>query len=175
MNAPTAGGSQIQKEMQSGSRTIVERPEAGTHRKANSIYSSFDEVMDRMEAELAKARSSKKGSPNERRASEKHTTTSDAPHNRSGVDRNKGKERQHAGEDKTEDEGTDDELENAMDAELRAALAREDSDSEEDEPMDYNLMKNFLESFKSQGGLSGPVSNLAGRLEPGWRLPRDTT
>ncbi|KAF6766232.1 SGT1 protein-domain-containing protein [Ephemerocybe angulata] len=39
--------------------------------------------------------------------------------------------------------------------------------------MDYNLIKNFLESFKSQGGLAGPVGNLAGRLQPGWKLPRD--
>ena len=39
--------------------------------------------------------------------------------------------------------------------------------------LDYNLIKNFLESFKSQGGLAGPVSSLAGRLQPGWGLPRD--
>ena len=36
-----------------------------------------------------------------------------------------------------------------------------------------NLIKDFLESFKSQGGLSGPVGNLAGRLQPGWQIPRD--
>jgi hypothetical protein len=70
----------------------------------------------------------------------------------------------------------DDNLEETMDAELRAALET-GSDSEEDEKpvpsIDYNLIKNFLESFKSQGGLSGPVSNLAGRLEGGWGLPRD--
>jgi len=67
-------------------------------------------------------------------------------------------------------------IETAMDAELKAAL-----DDDEDEVdlgaegnVDYNLIKNFLESFKSQAGLSGPVSNLAGRLEPGgWGLPRD--
>lgn len=41
------------------------------------------------------------------------------------------------------------------------------------EHMDYTLIKNFLESFKSQQGLSGPVSNLIGRL--GWQLPRDTS
>lgn len=41
------------------------------------------------------------------------------------------------------------------------------------ENMDYTLIKNFLESFKSQQGLSGPVSNLIGRM--GWQLPRDTS
>ncbi|EAU93414.2 hypothetical protein CC1G_04393 [Coprinopsis cinerea okayama7 len=85
-------------------------------------------------------------------------------------------------------------IEAAMEQELRAALERADddeSDSDVDmegggrrrstsgstgkggEGMDYNLIKNFLESFKSQGGLAGPVGNLAGRLQPGWTLPRD--
>ena len=49
----------------------------------------------------------------------------------------------------------------------------EDEDSDETEKLDYNLIKNFLESFKSQGGLSGPVGNLMGRLQPDWKLPRD--
>jgi hypothetical protein len=42
-----------------------------------------------------------------------------------------------------------------------------------DAGIDYNLIRNFLESFKSQAGLSGPVSNLAGRLQPDYKLPRD--
>ncbi|GJJ09468.1 hypothetical protein Clacol_003691 [Clathrus columnatus] len=42
-----------------------------------------------------------------------------------------------------------------------------------EEHMDYTLIKNFLESFKSQQGLSGPVSSLLGRL--GGQLPRDTS
>jgi hypothetical protein len=62
-------------------------------------------------------------------------------------------------------------IEAAMDAELEEALQDAESDSEE--AMDYNMIKNFLESYKSQGGLSGPVSNLAGRLQPGMKLPRD--
>jgi len=63
----------------------------------------------------------------------------------------------------------------AMDAELKAMLERDGAEDDDDvsESMDYGLIKNFLESFKSQGGLSGPVSNLAGRLQPGWNLPRD--
>jgi len=67
-------------------------------------------------------------------------------------------------------------IEAAMDAELKTALEHEDEDEVEldaEGNVDYNLIKNFLESFKSQAGLSGPVSNLAGRLQPGWGLPRD--
>ena len=72
------------------------------------------------------------------------------------------------------EEGAD--IEAAMDAELKAALGHDDDDEvdlDADGNVDYNLIKNFLESFKSQDGLSGPVSNLAGRLQPGWGLPRD--
>jgi len=66
-------------------------------------------------------------------------------------------------------------IETAMEAELRMLLEKgeEDEDGPGEEPVDYQLIKNFLESFKSQAGLAGPVSSLAGRLEPGWSLPRD--
>lgn len=69
----------------------------------------------------------------------------------------------------------------AMDEELKSILARvdpndetlddEEFESEELESGDYSTMRNFLESFKAQAGLSGPVSNLAGSF--GERLPRD--
>lgn len=78
------------------------------------------------------------------------------------------------------EEGDTDDLEEAMAAELKAALEG-GSDSEGDEDgegtnIDYNLIKNFLQSFKAQEGLAGPVSNLAGRLQGGsWTLPRDTS
>jgi hypothetical protein len=85
-------------------------------------------------------------------------------------DKGKGKAKAPSTED-------DADIEAAMDTELRSMLERgdggSDEDDQEEEAMDYNLIKNFLESFKSQGGLSGPVSNLAGRLQPGWQLPRD--
>lgn len=86
------------------------------------------------------------------------------------ADKGKGKAKALSTED-------DADIEAAMDAELKSILERggadDADDDQEEEPMDYNLIKNFLESFKSQGGLSGPVSNLAGRLQPGWQLPRD--
>jgi hypothetical protein len=72
------------------------------------------------------------------------------------------------------EEGAD--IEAAMDAELKATLEHDEDDEVDLDAagsIDYNLIKNFLESFKSQAGLSGPVSNLAGRLQPGWGLPRD--
>lgn len=67
-------------------------------------------------------------------------------------------------------------IEAAMDAELQGLMNGEDGDDEDigsTGHMDYNLIKNFLESFKSQNGLAGPVGNLVGRLQPGWTLPRD--
>lgn len=85
-------------------------------------------------------------------------------------DDGKGKARVHCVEE-------DADIETTMDAELKAALEQDDEADEEgldvEGNTDYNLIKNFLESFKSQAGLSGPVSNLAGRLQPGWGLPRD--
>lgn len=93
----------------------------------------------------------------------------------------------------SDDEDDMAELQAAMDRELTSSLKRDKRDikvvssgSEDDEddegayegevPMDYNLIKNFLESFKSQQGLSGPVGGLAGRLQgPSWTFPRDNS
>ncbi|PBL00901.1 SGT1-domain-containing protein [Armillaria gallica] len=119
-------------------------PEPGPRPNVNPNLDSFEAVMKAMDAELARSRGG--------------NTTSQS-------DKGKGKA-------KVTSENEDDDIEAAMEAELKAALEGRD-DEDEEEPMDYNLIKNFLESFKSQGGLSGPVSNLAGRLQPGWTLPRD--
>ena len=83
--------------------------------------------------------------------------------------------------DELEDDDDDDmeDVASAMAADLKAALetASDDEDDQDglpkDTAIDYNLIKNFLQSFKAQGGLSGPVSNLAGRLGAGV-LPRDS-
>ncbi|KAK0465270.1 SGT1 protein-domain-containing protein [Desarmillaria tabescens] len=123
-------------------------PEPGARPNVNPNLDSFEAVMKAMDAELARTRTAKRSG----------STTSQS-------DKGKGKE-------ETTFENEDDDIEAAMEAELKAALEGRDDDDEE-EPTDYNLIKNFLESFKSQAGLSGPVSNLAGRLQPGWTLPRD--
>lgn len=69
-----------------------------------------------------------------------------------------------------EEEEEDFDIEAAMEAELRESM---EDGSDAENPVDYNMIKNFLESYKSQAGLSGPVSNLAGRLQPDFNLPRD--
>jgi hypothetical protein len=130
------------------------RPGAATARNPN--LDSFEAVMQAMDEELARSRSK---------------NASAAPPN--VPLEGKGKEKEMA---PARGAGEDMDIETVMDAELKAALEH-DEDAEVDvsaeDGLDYNLIKNFLESFKSQAGLSGPVSNLVGRLQPGWGLPRD--
>ena len=52
------------------------------------------------------------------------------------------------------------------------AYTEADAESGDEEiDIDYNLAKNLLESFKSQGGTAGPAGNILGMM--GMRLPRD--
>lgn len=160
-SSATAGGAADSNEPK------LRTPMPGPRPNANPNLDSFEAVMQAMDAELARSK-----------AQRTHTAASKSPTAPSGKsDKGKGKAKADESSLPTMDESED--IDAAMDAELRAALRREeddeDMDAEMDEGagMDYNLIKNFLESFKSQGGLSGPVSNLAGRLQPGWNLPRD--
>ena len=143
-------------------------PQSGPRPNANPALDSFEAVMEAMEAELAKSRLSKQ---NQKKASSAVGPKVAPP---SDVKKEKGKTK---GKEKavsfasSDDEDEDDEA--AMEAELRAVLEREEGDSGDEEPMDYAMIRNFLESFKSQAGLAGPVGTLMGRLEPNWRLPRD--
>lgn len=57
---------------------------------------------------------------------------------------------------------TDEDMDEDLDAELDGLLVRDD---DADQPADYTLIKNFLESYRSQEGAAGPVSSLAGRLD----------
>lgn len=116
---------------------------------------SFETVMRAMDAELARSRSGQS-----------------IP---LGQDDGKGK-----GKESTTSFNSDIDIETAMDAELQQNLKRGGDDDENldidgETDVDYELIKNFLESFKSQGGVSGPVSNLVGRLQSGWAFPRDTS
>lgn len=141
-----------------GETTQSRAPAPGPRPNTNPNLDSFEAVMQAMDAELARSRKA------QTKPSEKLHTPPSSP------DNGKGKAKIPV-----EDE---EDIEAVMDAEIRAILERgkdDDDEREEEDPMDYNLIKNFLESFKSQGGLSGPVSNLAGRLQPGWTLPRDET
>ncbi|RYP65234.1 hypothetical protein DL771_008398 [Monosporascus sp. 5C6A] len=47
----------------------------------------------------------------------------------------------------------------------------EEDSGDEEVDIDYNLAKNLLESFKSQGGMAGPTGNILGMM--GMQLPRD--
>ncbi|KZT06347.1 uncharacterized protein LAESUDRAFT_679939 [Laetiporus sulphureus 93-53] len=126
---------------------------AGPRPDVNPNLDSFEAVMRAMDAELAQSRKRKHPPPSQ-------------------TDKGKGKAKESLGE---RHDILD--IEAAMDAELEAALEKEhDGDGDEvdaEEAVDYNLIKNFLQSYKSQAGLSGPVGNLAGRLQSGWMLPRD--
>lgn len=128
-------------------------PAPGPRPNVNPNLDSFEAVMQAMDAELARTRQPK-------------TKTDAPPAPAPSTDKGKGKAKATSSEDEAD-------IESAMDAELKSILERGDEGSDEENPADYNLIKNFLESFKSQGGLSGPVSNLAGRLQPDWQLPRD--
>ncbi|KAJ7129973.1 SGT1 protein-domain-containing protein [Mycena crocata] len=131
-------------------------PEPGPRPNVNPNLDSFEAVMLAMDEELARSRTSK---------SKPASAKAPAPQK---PDKGKGKAPSIVEEE-------EEDIDSAMDNELRAALEDDGDEDEREEPMDYNLIKNFLESFKSQGGLSGPVSTLAGRLQPGWQLPRDSS
>ncbi|KAI0768553.1 SGT1-domain-containing protein [Trametes elegans] len=133
--------------------STAEKPKApGPSVDADPSLDSFEAVMRAMDAELARARG---GQPS---ADPVDSAT----------------QRQGKGKAKAED-GDDMDIEAAMEAELQASLDHGEEEGEEGEggEADYRLIKNFLESFKSQAGTSGPVSNLVGRLQQGWTLPRD--
>jgi hypothetical protein len=131
---------------------------------ANPDLNSFEAVMQAMDDELQKNRNAQQ---------KKGKTKAPPP---TAKDKGKGKAKEQEPLNPEDEEDID--VDEAMAEELRYILKKDDSDYGEEEgenetPMDYNMIKNFLESFKSQGGLSGPVSNLAGRLEGGWTFPRD--
>lgn len=52
-----------------------------------------------------------------------------------------------------------------------SGLPMYENETDDGVEIDYNLVKNLLESFKSQGGAPGPGGNLMGLM--GMRLPRD--
>lgn len=122
----------------------------------NPNLDSFETLMQAMDAELARSRAQ--------------------PASAEKTKPDKGK-----GEAKATEEDYDNvDIEAAMEAELKDVLEKDvgeddEADLGDEQRAEYNLIKNFLESFKSQGGLSGPVGALAGRLQPDWQLPKDAS
>jgi hypothetical protein len=164
---------------------ITARPQRSTTTKSaepNEDLNSFDAVMEAMEKELERLKTPRPSANGTPPVDTRNGTT-----DRKG----KGKAKQErvvndmtdGMDDEEEEEEELMELQQAMDLELKSALKRdtevvssdeEGEDSKEEVPMDYNLIKNFLESFKSQQGVSGPVGGLVGRLQGSdWVLPRD--
>jgi hypothetical protein len=78
-------------------------------------------------------------------------------------------EEEGAGDDRGSDEADD---MAALDAELAAAL-KGGAATGGGGGMDYQMISNFLESFKAQNGLAGPVSNVFSRLDKDFKMPRD--
>ncbi|CAE6459920.1 unnamed protein product [Rhizoctonia solani] len=145
-------------------------PTVGPKAHANPKLDSFEAVMEAMEEELRSSR-------NKTNTSAKPSALK-VPQDKGkgkGVPREEDKKRTSKQVRIAEhDEHGMEDIETAMERELREALnENENSDEDGEVSMDYNLIKNFLESFKGQAGASGPVSNLAGRLQQGWALPRD--
>lgn len=154
-------------------------PRTGPKPNTNPELDSFEAVMEAMEKELERLKSRPveippKAPPAPSRSEDKLTVP-------------KGKGRavplQIPVDDDEGDEDDDMEgVEQQMDAELKAVLKKDhevvssssDDEVDDEAPMDYTMIKNFLESFKSQQGMAGPVSGLAGRLHgAGWVFPRD--
>lgn len=130
-------------------------PEPGPRPNVNPELDSFEAVMKALDEALSQSKKSPQNSTNfepKKNVKGKEKATNEP----SAMD--------------IEDEDFD--VDAAMEAELKEAL-EVDQDSDTEQPMDYNLIKNLLESFKSQEGLAGPFSNLAGRLKPEFKLPRD--
>jgi hypothetical protein len=144
--------------------------------EVNMSLDSFDKVMEAMDAELAKAKAAKRSKGSEPvLASSSAGSSTTAPK----VDKSKSAPLPKLPTEQELDDLDGDDL-LAMDRELKAALksAGVNSDDEDDDDegieevrqlddegkREYNMMKDFLESYKSQGGNAGVVGNLFGRL-----------
>lgn len=145
----------------------------------NPNLTDFDALMEQMDAELARSRAGQPApaastsSSSSARPKPKFTKPTPKPTPTSST--KKGASSNIV----VDSDVSDDEMMGEMDAELAELFktvggqgGREDAPGGGG-PVDYNLVKNFLESFQSQGGFAGPAGNLSGRL--GFQLPRDET
>ncbi|KAH6917569.1 SGT1 protein-domain-containing protein [Coprinopsis sp. MPI-PUGE-AT-0042] len=153
------------------------RPQTGPRPNANPELDSFEAVMKALDDELEKIKSGKSAAPKSSVPTPPSVPASNLKDKAKTKDKGKGKAKAKVSfaDIEVDSEGEEEfkDIEAAMEAELKAALekAEEEGDVDMDGPeggMDYNMIKNFLESLKSQEGASGPVSNLAGRLQGGW-------
>ncbi|GAA5894669.1 uncharacterized protein JCM6883_002171 [Sporobolomyces salmoneus] len=141
----------------------------------NPNLADFDSLMEQMEKELSNVKkstpstSSSLSNPTSGpRPTTSGSSTSAAKPSSSSSSSHKVTIETLSDSDDQEDEDEDVEQ---MDHELQQML--KDMGGEGDGgTLDYNLVKNFLDSFQSQGGFAGPAGNLSGRL--GFNLPRNS-
>ena len=160
----------LPKESASRPVAVVEEKESPkSDGQPNAALDSFDSVMAAMDAELARIKGpSAPARPDTSSSSSKTSKPT-----------KKKPEPLPKLPTKDELDDLDEDTLAAMDRELKAALKQagvEDSDEEdieeagqldEDGKREYEMMKSFLESYRSQGGQSGVVGNLFGRLGQG--------
>jgi hypothetical protein len=156
----------------------------------NMALNSFESVMAAMDEELARHKGATEPKPKPKPKSNPKTATKSTP-TTAGIPTGTGKAQPLKPLPKLPTEADledldDDELE-AMDRELKAALKSAGYNSEDDDDdfdigamdieeakdlqgddrREYRMMRDLLESYKSQGGESGVVGNLFGRLGEG--------
>ena len=142
----------------------------------NPNLTDFDALMEQMETELARSKGARPAAAAAAAAPAEVSDDDGPAPTGKYASRQSGRREPHrvvvdSLSDSDEGDEDGDDL-SAMDAELASLLQGVSGDAAgTDAPMDYNLVKNFLESFQSQGGFAGPAGTLAGRL--GFPLPRD--
>ncbi|KAI5479487.1 SGT1 family protein [Pseudohyphozyma bogoriensis] len=160
--------------------TPAPAPKPVPHPLRNPNLTDFDALMEQMDVELAKSKATaatKKDEGFKPTFKKPSTPASAKPKFNTSSSSKPASSRQSAnafqGPKITTDSDSDDEDDDgdmsAMDAELASMLAGA-AGGDGEGTMDYNLVKNFLESFQSQGGFGGPAGNLAGRL--GFEMPK---
>lgn len=164
--------------------TAAGRPPPPRERQRNPNLSDFDTLMEQMEKELEEARkkgreattggaaagAGTKSGPAASPAPDSGSSRQSRDPNRIVVDSLDDSDNDEDDADGADPDPSGGDDSSAMDAELAQLLPGLTSGGEGG-TMDYNLVKNFLDSFQSQGGFAGPAGNLAGRL--GFPLPRD--
>jgi hypothetical protein len=159
---PQAPKSQSSAPATSSQPASGSKPGAQGEGQVNMDLNSFDSVMAAMDAELARTRGPKPTSQGNKVPYAQRPKAPMGPLKSLPTEADL-------------DDMDDDDLE-AMDRELKAALKsagiEDDSEDEvegveqldEDGQREFRMMKDFLESYKSQGGDSGVIGNLFGRL-----------
>lgn len=134
------------------------QPAAAPAGARNPNLDSFEALMEAMDAQLQSQRSA---SATGQRMATKEENRKPVRRSAEGIE---------ISDDEDEGDDTDDMA--ALDAELAAALKGGAAAGGEG-GMDYQMISNFLESFKAQNGLAGPVSNVFSRLDKDFKMPRD--